>query len=319
MKSNPLPFLILIFLAGTGLLSSCDDIIEPSISKSQVQLQAPVNQYVSTSYAINFWWNTVNHALSYHLQVVTPTFASPGSLVLDTVVTSYKFSYTLSPGNYQWRVMAQNGSSETAYSVPNSFIIIPTSITQQAVQLLFPGNDFLTNQTSVTFQWSSIYGATQYNLEIDTNNFANAATVVLNTVIPGQQMSFTFPKAQAYQWRVQAQNDTAKAQWSTVNTLTFNNIPPGQVSLVAPANGATVSQPVSLQWNAVSKAVHYKLYVLNSDSTTLFSSSFPSVVTATSYSFNQGTSGQQLYWKVSAVDAEGNEGQASALENFVLQ
>ena len=319
MKSRHLSYLLIASLVVTIILSSCDDIIEPSISNSQVQLQAPANQYTSTSYTINFWWNTVNHALSYHLQVVSSSFASPGGLALDTVVTGYKFSFALNPGNYQWRVMAENGSSQTAYSTPYSFTIVPTSITQQAVQLLSPTNNYFTNQSSVVFQWNSMYGATQYNFEIDTNNFTNPQTVVSSSVIPGQQINFTFPKPQVYQWRVQAQNDTANAQWSTVNTVTFNNVAPAQVTLVAPANGVTVAQPVSLQWNAVANAAHYKLYVLKSDSTTLYNSNFPLLVSSTNYSFSQGVSGDRIYWKVSAVDAEGNEGKASALGNFVLQ
>jgi hypothetical protein len=32
-----------------------------------------------------------------------------------------------------------------------------------------------------------------------------------------------------------------------------------------------------------------------------------------------GTSGDKIYWKVSAIDAEGNEGKASLLGNFMLQ
>jgi hypothetical protein len=319
MKPRPLPYLLMIFFAGIGFLYSCDDIIEPSIDKSQVVLEAPANEYTSTSYTINFWWDPVDHALSYHLQVVTPNFAAPGSLSLDTVITNNKFSFNLNPGNYQWRVMAENGSSQTVYASPKNFTVAATSITQQSVQLVSPANNFLTNQTSFVFQWGSMYGATQYRFEIDTNNFVNPGSVISNTVIPGQQINFTFPKSQVYQWRVQAENDTAQAQWSAVNTITFNNVPPAQVTLVSPASGTTLAQPVTLQWSPVTKAAHYKLYALKSDSTTLYNANFPLVVNGTTYSFNQGASGDKIYWKVSAVDAEGNEGQASLLSNFTLQ
>src|SRR6185503_9140306 len=47
----------------------------------------------------------------------------PESLVLDTVITKNKFLYILTPGKYQWRVMAQNSSSHTEYSAPHSFEI----------------------------------------------------------------------------------------------------------------------------------------------------------------------------------------------------
>jgi hypothetical protein len=319
MKAPLLPYLLLCFLAIIALLSSCDDIIEPSINSAQVKLEAPGNKDTTTNYTINFWWDAVNHSLTYELQIVNGTFLSPANLVLDTVVTKNIFAFNLSPGSYQWRVMAQNGSSQTGFSNPYNLVIEPTSITQQSALLVSPANTFLTNQASLIFQWGSLYGATKYNFEVDTNNFATPSTVLFTTIIPGQQISYTFPKVGQYRWRVQAQNDTAQAQWSAVNTLTFNNIPPGQVTIATPANGVTIGQPVAMQWNGVANATHYKLYVLQSDSTTSFSPAFPLVTSGTTYSFNLGASGNQVYWKVSAIDAEGNEGPVSTLHNFYIQ
>lgn len=300
-------------------LSSCDDIIEPSISKSQVQLEAPANQYVSASNTINFWWDPVDHALTYHLQVVTPNFAAPGSLVLDTVVSNNKFSFNLSPGIYQWRVMAENGSSQTPYAAARTFTVGVTAFSQQTVQLTSPGNNFLSNQGTVVLQWGSLYGATKYQLQIDTNSFADTTVLIYNKTIVAQQYSFTFPKDQAYQWRVRGENDTAFSGWSSVNTMTYDHTPPPQVSLLLPAPGQTVSLPVSLQWNPATTAVSYRLYVFQSDSTTNYNSSFPMLLKTTSYSFNLGSSGDKIYWKVSAIDAAGNEGQASALSSFMVQ
>ncbi|MDR3694118.1 hypothetical protein [Mucilaginibacter sp.] len=319
MKPRPFVYLLFGILALTNVLSSCNDIIEPSLSKQQVQLEAPVDQYQSTSYTINFWWDAVDHALSYHLQVVSPTFAAPGALVLDTVVHNYRFSCTLNPGSYQWRVMAENGSSQTAWSSPKSFTVAASSIKQQAVQLISPSNNIVTNQSSYTFQWGSLYGATAYQFEIDTNNFANGNVVISNQTIPGQQISFTFPKDQIYQWRVRAQNDTAQALWSPVYMVIYDHTPPGQVTLVAPVSGTTLSLPVALSWNSVATAVKYKLYVYQSNGTTIYNSSFPMVLTGTSYSFTLGSSGNTIYWMVTAVDAAGNESQASAKNSFILQ
>ncbi len=319
MKLRPLLNICLLLLAGMALLSSCDDIIEPSLGKQQIQPEAPVDQYQSTGYTINFWWDPVDHALSYHLQVVSPSFAAPGGLILDTVVRTYKFSFTLNPGSYQWRVMAENGSSQTAWSTPRSFTVIAGSIKQQAVLLTSPANNMVTNQSPYTFQWGSLYGANAYLLEIDTNNFVNENAIVSTQTIPGQQLSFAFPKAQTYQWRVRAQNDTAQAQWSIVYNITYDNIPPAQVTLTAPANAASVSLPVALQWNAVPTAVKYRLYVYQNDKVTPYNSSFPMTLTTNSYSFNLGSSGNTLWWTVTALDAAGNESSAGALSSFVLQ
>jgi len=315
---KPYLFLCLLLLA-VSIFSSCDAIIEPSISKKTIQPEAPSDQYQSTSYTVNFWWDEVDHALSYHLQVVTPSFASPGNLVLDTIVQKNTFAFNFNPGNYQWRVLAQNGSSQTAYSNPRSFSVAATSIKQQSVQLTSPANNLVTNQGSVLLQWSNLYGATKYQLEIDTNNFANENTAVYNQVIPGQQFSFTFPKDQVYQWRVRAENDTAQAQWSAINVITYDHTPPGAVTLNSPSDGTTLPLPVNLQWGTVPGAAKYKLYVYKSDGTTLYSQSFPMVLTSNSYSFNLGNSGDKIYWMVTALDASGNESAASAQRSFILQ
>jgi hypothetical protein len=319
MKPYFFAFLIAVLFAGSCLLSSCDAIIEPSISKQTVQAEAPTDQYQSSSYTINFWWDQVDHALSYHLQVVTPSFAAPGGLVLDTIVSKNTFAFNLNPGNYQWRVMAENGSSQTAFCSPRSFTIVASSIKQQTVQLLSPANNLLTNAGNVLFQWGSLYGATKYQLEIDTNNFANESAAVYNQVIPGQQFSFTFPKDQTYQWRVRAENDTAQSQWSQVSLVTYDHTPPQPVTLSAPADGVTVPLPVSLQWNTVAGAAKYKLYIYQSDGTTLYSQAFPMPLTLNSYTFNLGKSGDKVYWAVTAVDAAGNESQPSAERSFILQ
>ncbi len=313
------PILYLFFFVLCIAIASCDDIIEPSISKSQVTPEAPANSYLSNTYTINFWWDAVNHALSYHLQVVTPNFTSPGALVLDTIVTGNKFAYNFNPGIYQWRVLAENGSSQTPYTAPRDFTVEASSITTQNVQLGTPANNYLTNQSAIQIQWGTLYGATKYQIEIDTNNFVNENSLVLNETIPGTQLNFTFPKDQNYEWRVKAENDTAQAKWSTVSTMTYDHIPPVQVTLTSPADGLVVSLPVALQWNSPASAVKYKLYVFKGDSVTTYNNTFPTTITSTTYTFNQGTSGDRVYWKVSAIDAAGNEGQASALRSFVLQ
>ncbi|MES2275319.1 MAG: hypothetical protein V4592_04805 [Bacteroidota bacterium] len=318
MKPNLfLGFIISAFI--TMCLTSCKDIIEPDISKKTVQLEAPGNKYQSTVYNTNFWWDELEDALTYHLQVVSPKFDSVGRLALDTLIKTTKFAINLSPGNYEWRVSAANGSYKTAYSEVRSFTIFQSSIKAQKVQLLSPANNALTNQTSATFSWGDLYGATQYRLQIDTNNFINETAVIYNQVSPGQQISFAFSKDQTYQWRVRAENDTAQAQWSAINRIIYDHTPPAKVTLSAPANNQTVTLPATLQWNATPTASKYKLYVLKSDSTTLYNATFPLTTTGISYSFNLGSFGEKVYWKVTAIDAAGNESIPSETRSFTHQ
>jgi uncharacterized protein YegP (UPF0339 family) len=317
MKPNPYYLSILLFIF--FLMASCKDILEPSIKKKQVSLLAPGEQYQSKAYAVQFWWNEVEDASKYRLQIVTPKFDTIGALIADTLVSSNKFIFNLEPGGYQWRVRAENGSSQTPFSNARFFTVIETSIVQQTVQLISPDAGALTNVQKGLFQWGTLFGALSYRLQIDTNNFADESKLLYNQGLPDQQYTFTFPKEQQYQWRLRAENDTVKSKWSAVRIITYDHTPPGRVSLAAPLNEATVSLPAALQWNTVPGAARYKLYALKSDSITSYNPNFPVFVTSNAYNFSMGTSGERIIWKVSALDAAGNEGQASLIQSFVLR
>lgn len=310
---------VLLILTLGVLLSACKDFIEPAITNKQVQLHAPANRYQSTSYTVNFWWAEVEDALRYRMQIVTPGFDTVTALIADTLVSSNKFSFNLAPGEYQWRVRAENGSSQTVYSASQRFTVLFSSIKQQKVQIGSPANNLLTNQGSLTFSWGNLYGATKYRLQVDTNSFADESTLVLNQVTPAQQISYALPRDQSYQWRIRAENDTAQSQWSNINTFNYDHTPPAPVALTVPAHEQSISLPVAIQWAQATTATKYRLYLYRGDNNTPFSSSFPMLMTTNTFTLNQGNYGERVYWKVTAIDAAGNESAASALRTFVLQ
>lgn len=300
------------------LLAGCKEFIEPSIEKKNVVLLAPANRAESSQYSQTFWWEPVEDALKYRLQVVSPDFNQTLRLILDTLVETNKFNYTLDPGNYEWRVSAENGSSQTPYT-KSAFFIYASSIKQQQVQLQLPANNTLTSQASNIFTWLKLFGADQYNLQIDTNNFIDESKLFLDKTIPGQEFTVTFERDKLYKWRVKAKNDTAESKWSVIQNITFDKTPPAGVMLTAPANNELVAKPAILRWNATATATRYQLYAYKTESGTLYSSQFPVNLTTTSYSFTEGSSGEKVYWEVRALDEAGNAGPYSELRSFVIQ
>ena len=301
------------------LFSSCKEFIEPSISKKSVHLQAPVNKYQTSKYTINFWWDQVEDALAYRLQIVTPKFDSVEVLVLDTLVNSDKFSVTLEPGNYEWRVRAENGSTQTQYSTPGSFTILPGSLTEQIVTLKSPENQVITNLKKNTFVWNTLFGATKYRFQIDSHNFADTTALVHDEIIFGNELLLTLSKDTIYQWRVRAQNETEKSKWSDTRIITYDHTPPGIVTLLLPQNNEQIQSPFNFTWNAVPDAKKYKLYVFKSNGTTRYSPDFPREITGTSFEFKLGSSGESVLWKVSAIDEANNEGTASGLRTVIIE
>lgn len=319
MKLKTLSAILVVTMLVTELFNSCKAIIEPDISGRQVVANAPGAKAQLLNYNVGFWWEEVNDALRYRLQVVRPTFDSLASLTLDTVVKTSKFYINLTPGDYQWRVRAENGSSYTAFSTPKSFTILQGSLKEQQLQIISPAANALTNQSPALFSWGTLYGATTYHIQVDTANFTDTSHLFLDQSVPGQQVSVTLDKDRIYQWRVRAENDTAQSRWTGVYTLTYDHIPPVAVKLLQPADKGSLTLPVALQWAAVADAVKYKVYLFRADGTTPYSSSFPVTVSTTSYSFSGGNSGDTLYWQASAIDKAGNEGTPSTLRSFTIQ
>lgn len=305
--------ILLLLLALTG----CKEFFEPSLEHRKVVLLAPANGTEGPLYAQSFWWDDVEDALKYRLQVVSPNFANTARLVLDTVITGNKFNFTLDPGNYEWRVRAENGSSQSQFTTA-AFAIYASSIKQQQPQLQSPVNNLISNVNNATFKWLKLYGADKYQLEIDTNSFADETRLFFNKTITTLAYNVPFTRDKIYQWRVKALNDTAESKWSVIQNITFDSTPPAAVILVSPAIGASVATPVSIKWNTSATAAKYQLYLYKSDQTTLYSSSFPMTLTTNSYTFT-GLPGERVYWEVRPIDAVGNGGEFSAFWNFTVQ
>lgn len=307
-----------IVLLGLVLLSTgCKEFIEPSIEKKNTVLLAPSNGTESNVYSQTFWWEELDNALQYRLQVVTPDFKNTSRLILDTVITASKFSYTLDPGNYEWRVRAENGSSQTPYSKA-AFVINPSSIEQQQVQLQSPANNLVTNQSSAVFKWLKLFGADKYQLQIDTANFEDDAVLFFNKSTPNLEFNVTLTRDKVYRWRVKAINATVESKWSSIQSLTLDTKPPGIVFLTSPINDQVVSKNVTLKWEALAEAKKYQLYIFKSDGTSAYGS-FPIIITTSTYSFTEGKSGEKLFWQVRAIDEAGNFGAFSELRSFLIQ
>lgn len=296
----------------------CKEFIEPSIAKKNIVPLSPADGTEGSKYSQTFWWDEVEDALKYRLQVVTPDFNRPERLILDTVIERNKFNYTLDPGKYEWRVRAENGSSYTPYAKA-SFVIYPTSIKIQQVQLESPANNTLTNQSSILFKWLKLFGADKYRLQIDTNNFADETSLFVDKTVPNLELLIPLTKDKLYQWRVKAKNDTAESKWSAVYNLTLDRIPPAAVLLNTPLNNAMVDHPAKLNWAVTATAKKYLLYVYESSGTVAYSSKYPLTLTTNSYTFSEGIRGEKVFWEVSAVDEVGNVGARSEKRSFTIQ
>ncbi len=305
--------LLLAALPVLLLCTACSEIFEYSIQEEKVTVLLPGPDLRTTNYNVTFWWEEVEWATRYELQVVSPRFDSVQALVLDTVVTGNKFVYSLAPGAYQWRIRAANGSSRTAYFTQNLYIEVST-LPAQTVLLSAPA-DNQTFNTGTTFRWEALYGAQQYRLQVDTLNFGSRTPPLLDVLVTSTSYPYTFPGEGRYQWRVRAENDQEQSQWSRVQQVGYDATPPAAVAPTAPANNA-VNQPVAvlLRWTAGQPGDSFKIFIYKNTETNLVNT-FTSATNSFTYN---GAKGEVIFWRIKAVDAAGNESDFSPQWKFTI-
>lgn len=97
------------------ILISCDDIFEKDISAEVMVIISPNEGHNFNQGDVLFWWDYMNGADYYQVQIVEPGFDLIEKLVSDTIVEANKFIVNLEAGDYEWRIRACNSAYCTAF------------------------------------------------------------------------------------------------------------------------------------------------------------------------------------------------------------
>jgi len=97
------------------ILGGCNIIFEDDLSEEIISINMPVDGTVTLDPSQLFWWEILDGAIGYNLQIVKGTFENPSYLVVDTSAASDKIHFDLLPGDYEWRINGWNTYSETDY------------------------------------------------------------------------------------------------------------------------------------------------------------------------------------------------------------
>jgi hypothetical protein len=215
---------VVTILAIAALLTYCTkDFIEPDISKQWVYIVSPANNTTSPSPTPNFWWNKVTGARTYNLQIVSPSFASSNLFLLDTVIVSNKFVFSLLPGKtYEWRVCAQNTVSSTPYTTYTLKIDSTGNLSTQTLILTQPTvNPFFTNAVSQVFQWTPILSALEYRIIIINQSLSTTLKDTTQTT-----PNYTIALADgSYTFQVRAQNASSNTPYTAITVKVNRSAP----------------------------------------------------------------------------------------------
>ena len=246
-------------------------------------------------------WNAVTGAAKYE---VYRARSKDGDYIKYSTVTGTSYtniSYIENGNTYYYKVRALK--SDGTAGAWSSVVSVTYKQTLSAPTVT-GGNDA---QGRPTLKWNAVTGAAKY--EVYRARSKDGDYIKYSTVTGTSYTNTSYiENGNTYYYKVRAlKSDGTAGAWSSIVAVTYKQ------TLSAPAvTGGNDSQGrPTLKWNAVSGAAKYEVYRARSkDGTyTKYSTTTGTAYTNSSYL----TSGATYYYKVRALDANGNAGPYSAV------
>ena len=246
-------------------------------------------------------WNAVTGAAKYE---VYRARSLNGDYIKYSIVTGTSYTNTsyIEDGNtyyYKVRALKSDGTAGAWSSV--------VSVTYKqtlSAPTVTGGNDA---QGRPTLKWNAVSGAAKY--EVYRARSKNGEYIKYSTVTGTSYTNTSYiENGNTYYYKVRAlKSDGTAGAWSSVVSVTYKQ------TLSAPTvtGGNDAQGRPTLTWNAVTGAAKYEVYRARSKDGTY---SKYSTTTGTAYTNSSYlTSGATYYYKVRALDANGNAGPYSAV------
>ena len=219
-----------------------------------VALVAPANGTTASS-PTTFAWTGITGASTYRVWLGIDN-ATPSIIAR---VTTTSAALQVPSGAAEWFVEAQFDNCPSIFSGHGRFTIARAAscANNLATTLLSP----LSGDTSasVTFKWNTVPGAIAYRLWVATTGqaFSDAG------LTPLTQLKLDLAPG-SYSWYVDTIYSGCPAVSSSTATFrvpdTGSNCRGDAPTIIAPANGAVATSPVTFTWTSVANATEYRVY-----------------------------------------------------------
>ena len=249
-------------------------------------------------------WNAVSGAAKYE---VYRARSKDGDYIKYSTVTGTSYtniSYIENGNTYYYKVRAldANGTAGAWSSIVS--VTYKQTLSAPAVT---GGNDA---QGRPTLKWNAVTGAAKY--EVYRARSRSGEYIKYSTVTGTSYTNISYIEdGNTYYYKVRAlKSDGTAGAWSSIVSVTYRAASTGTLSAPAVTGGNDSQGRPTLKWNAVSGAAKYEIYRSYSrdGSYSKYSTQTSTAYTNSSYL----TSGTTYYYKVRALDANGNAGPYSA-------
>lgn len=295
------------------------DFIVEDITSKTISVISPSNNFVTTTNKITFWWEELNGAEKYNIQIVKPAFTSITQIVSDTNIINTKYTVTLQPGNYQWRIKAINAGGHTEFQTFNLKVDTTSNLSSLTVSPIYPINGFLTGNKRISFSWNVLNAASSYQILLlnSTNGIIKDTTTSLNTY------TFSFSTQGNYQWKIRALNDYSISQYNSPLTFTIDLTAPVAPVLLSPSYGAIITPSNQLVWNRVGApdAKYDSIYIASDSAFTniiSYTKAYTQSITINQLNNQPPATGTVYWWKMRSIDSVGNRSLYSNQFKFKL-
>ena len=253
-------------------------------------------------------WKVVTGAAKY--EVYRARSRSGEYIKYSTVTgTSYTNTSYIEDGNtyyYKVRALDANGTAG-AWSSIVSVTYRAASTGTLPAPIVTGGND---SQGRPTLKWNAVSGAAKY--EVYRARSKDGDYIKYSTVAGTSYTNISYiENGNTYYYKVRAlKSDGTAGAWSSIVSVTYRAASTGTLSAPAVTGGNDSQGRPALKWKAVTGAAKYEIYRSYSrdGSYSKYSTQTSTAYTNSSYL----TSGATYYYKVRALDANGNAGPYSA-------
>ena len=265
-----------------------------------LDLFAPGKNIMSSSYNLLFPWstNTYNRYLS-GTSYAAPLVTGAAALYLGTNPDAKPNQVR----NYIVNSSTEGALIKTGKGSPNLLLRVSTG-NPEIVQLSFPSNNQLMNDSTPALEWQASANANRYHVQVDTSiKFAN---LIYNFKTSNTEYTLGELADGKYYWRVCALNAIdIYGDCSSPRSFSVDTTPPPVPVLKSPANGSTVTGIPTFSWNSSTGAVRYELAYGTSSNPEEFTEK-SGELSALSFTPSIIGSSTTFYWSVRAKDKAGN-------------
>ncbi|TRX33720.1 hypothetical protein FNW52_14935 [Flavobacterium sp. ZT3R18] len=179
------------------------------LSKQQVILKSPADNYYTKSSTLTCSWTALTLADYYKFELLNMTngetvvFQDTNIINPTLIINNTNLS---AEAKYKWKVKGVNGTSETLFST-STFSVDRTSPNQPSNTLPAQNASFTINQ-SINFSWSILadIGAIQSPISytIEFSNDVNFTTIIQKNIVSTATFEKSFTLIGNYYWRIKA-------------------------------------------------------------------------------------------------------------------